>query len=170
MNNQSSVTGRAAQYRKIPVVWKIVGYVSLFMPLLCGVCASLWLLVCGLPFLSVVVLLPYVVVYRPRKKDLAQLRVRPDSCRFAASEAGIAFPDSDLTVNWNQIRSWAGEKEGVVATLDFSPFDLPDTLETRVLVHENGISCRLTPDSHQDRQVLIQLFRSFGPYREGEKQ
>lgn len=170
MNNQSSVTGMAAQYRKIPVFWKAVMLVSLFMPLLCGICAALWLFICGLPLLTVVVLLPYVAVYRPRKKDLAQLRVRPDSCPFAASETGIAFPASDLTVNWNHIRSWEEEKEGVVAMLDCSPFDLPDTLETRVLVHENGISCTFTPDSYQDRQALIQLFRSLGPHQEGEKQ
>lgn len=86
------------------------------------------------------------------------------------SEAGIAFSPSGLTVNWKQIRKWAEEKEGVSVTLDCLPFELPETLEARVLVHENGVSCTLTPDSYLDRQALIRLFRSFDPLQEGEKQ
>ncbi|WP_276906504.1 hypothetical protein [Faecalibaculum rodentium] len=170
MKNQSSVTGMATQYRRISVFWKVVILASMFTPLLCGICASLWGFVCGLPFLSVVVLLVFLMVYTPRKEDLKQVWTHPASCPFVASEAGIAFSPSGLTVNWKQIRKWAEEKEGVSVTLDCLPFELPETLEARVLVHENGVSCTLTPDSYLDRQALIQLFRSFDPLQEGEKQ
>ena len=170
MKNQSSIASMAIRYRKIPVVWKVVGFISIFTPLLSGICGALWGVISGVPFLSVIVLLGFLMVYTPKKKDLEQLCPRPDSCPFAASETGIAFPAADLTMKWPQIRNWVPTEEGVAVTLDHSPFDLPDTLETKVLVHEDGISCVLRPDSPQDSALLIQLLQAHGPHLEGEKQ